>query len=267
MKTKLKNQLIVTTLVYVLFIVLSKWIPSMSGSYLVQSMLVLGLTIVLSILLIMYATKSLGYKIIYQMKRIKKPWTLLPLLLLGFWYACFIVLPGIVTGFAAWSEFGVSKMLADVLYAVSAGFWEETFLRGFLMGGFLVFFKKGKNNALKAVLLSSLIFGLVHVANIWLSGSSYMAVLQQVVYASVFGIGFGLLYLRTHSLLPGIIIHILIDLYGFMESPLGANAGESKMGWTDIAIVLLPMIVLAFVYLRPKMSDVNNELKEFLPLY
>jgi membrane protease YdiL (CAAX protease family) len=63
-----------------------------------------------------------------------------------------------------------------------------------------------------AVLISSLLFGLAHLANSALRGVS-IVIAAQALGAAVQGIGFEVLRLRTHTIWPLIAIHALHDLF------------------------------------------------------
>lgn len=88
---------------------------------------------------------------------------------------------------------------------VLAGVVEETAFRGILLTRLL------PRGLWTAVLLSSALFGLLHVANLFL-GSPWQTVLLQVTFAAMAGTGYAAMRLRTGSLWPPIVLHALFDL-------------------------------------------------------
>jgi membrane protease YdiL (CAAX protease family) len=89
---------------------------------------------------------------------------------------------------------------AFILVALTAGICEEVLFRGFLIR----FLHAGAPGLplVAALLVSSLVFGLNHLYQGW----------KGALGTSVAGLGFGLLFLVTGSLIPAIVIHALIDL-------------------------------------------------------
>ena len=92
------------------------------------------------------------------------------------------------------------ERMAFVLVSLTAGLCEEVFCRGFLIRYLQEAVPAAPLAAALAV--SALIFGLGHL---------YQG-LKGVVGAAVGGLAFGALFLLTGSLIPGIILHALIDL-------------------------------------------------------
>jgi membrane protease YdiL (CAAX protease family) len=88
--------------------------------------------------------------------------------------------------------------------SVTAGFCEELLARGFL-----IWFIATWTGPWIALVLSSALFGLGHGYQGW-SG---------IVKTGVVGLVMGAVYLGTHSLLPGMVLHALID------------AGSGTAGW------------------------------------
>lgn len=79
--------------------------------------------------------------------------------------------------------------------------------------------------------------------------------IQQVVYATGFGLVFVAIYYRTNSLWIPMILHGLTDFTGDFQV---GTAGE---GWLDMVIYILPFTLIALWMLRPSMNDYN--LKSF----
>jgi hypothetical protein len=67
------------------------------------------------------------------------------------------------------------------------------------------------SGAVRAVVLGGLLFGAAHIANL-LVRSSPAVVFSQMIGAACFGIAFGALRLRTNTIWPLVVLHMLSDL-------------------------------------------------------
>lgn len=95
--------------------------------------------------------------------------------------------------------------------------FEEAVFRGIVLTVFL-----GKVAERKAIIFSSLGFGLMHLLNL-AGGRELVLVLGQVVWASILGLFYGYIFVRTRSLLPPMIVHYLGNVFigsltGYMQS-------------------------------------------------
>lgn len=79
-------------------------------------------------------------------------------------------------------------------FAVAPGICEEIAFRGFILSGF----SRGGRTTL-AIILSAVAFGVMHL------------IPQQVFNASLLGLVLGLIAVRSNSLLPGVLFHILYN--------------------------------------------------------
>lgn len=137
---------------------------------------------------------------------------------LGFALNCFVggvmnllpISPEIVADYMKMSSApveGVQPMLAFIVIAVVAPVIEETFFRGTLLRRLA-----GEVNPFYALILVSLVFGLMHGQIIW------------IVYASVLGLVLGMIYLLYGSIYPSMIVHISFNLVSgipMLLNPMG----------------------------------------------
>jgi membrane protease YdiL (CAAX protease family) len=91
--------------------------------------------------------------------------------------------------------------------SLAVGFGEEGLFRGVVMD------RLGLDRPLRAILMSAVLFGAIHLAGL-LSPIDYRLVLAQA--ASVVGLGviLGAVRVRTRSIWPGIIVHTVLDFCG-----------------------------------------------------
>lgn len=95
--------------------------------------------------------------------------------------------------------------------------FEEAVFRGIVLTVFL-----GKYSERKAIIFSSLGFGLMHLLNL-INGSELVWVVGQVVWAFILGLFYGYVFVKTRSLLPPMIVHYLGNVFissltGYMQS-------------------------------------------------
>lgn len=129
----------------------------------------------------------------------------------------------------------ITFLLANTLMV---GFSEEVMFRGFVLSAF-----RGVMGVWPAVLLSSVIFGGVHVLNGFITGAWGPAVFQAVM-ATLSGIGFAALRVRTGSLWPGIVLHGLWDAGLFLMTQ--SMAPESALAG-NVMVALMPVLLVLVI--------------------
>ncbi len=102
---------------------------------------------------------------------------------------------------------GARYLVGWAAVSLAVGFGEEGLFRGLVMNIL------GPERPLRAILISSCLFGTIHLAGL-LSPIDYRLVLAQA--ASVVGLGviLGAVRVRTGSIWPGIIVHAVLDFCG-----------------------------------------------------
>ncbi len=110
------------------------------------------------------------------------------------------------------------QIILLVLFTALIGFAEEALCRGVMLGAFL------PRGAMQAAILSSLIFGSMHLIQIFY-GMNLSTALLYVIYAALLGFGFAGVYLRSGGAIwPLIIAHGLFDFLGKIGHGWGAQA-------------------------------------------
>ena len=126
-------------------------------------------------------------------------------------------------------------VLETVLYILAmlcVGFLEEVIFRG------LLFNALRKDNLVRAVIISSLTFGIGHIINL-LNGAEVLATLLQIVYATAAGFLFTVIFLCSGSLLPCIITHSAINSFS-------AVTGRSSRELDIAAAVVLTVVSVSY---------------------
>ena len=144
--------------------------------------------------------------------------------------------------------------LETVLYILAmfcVGFLEELIFRG------LLFQAMAKDGVKTAIIVSSVTFGIGHIVNLVNgAGAELLPNLLQVMYAVAIGFAFVMIYFRTRSLMPCIIVHSIFN-------GLSAFANEAVMTpWRQIISgVLLAVIAGGYaLYLAFAWQEENTDL-------
>lgn len=129
-------------------------------------------------------------------------------------------------------KYSVLESVLHVLSMFCVGFLEEIIFRGFLFKAMY------KSNVKRAVIVSSVTFGIGHIVNL-LNGADTFSTILQICYAIAIGFLFTIIFLRSGNLIPCIITHGIIN-------SLSAFAGERSDTFETLLSVVL--IVVSFAY-------------------
>ena len=158
--------------------------------------------------------------------------------------------------------------LVNWFAALAAGVGEEAVFRG-LNASYLMRQWNESKKIPQVILVSSLIFGLIHLSNLTAGAPLAMTALQ-VVSATCLGCFFCAIYLCSGSLIPGMIFHFLYDVVAFTDTARIGEGGAFKPNAVttvkDIVfeIVLDVIYISATIYLtrpaaREQISDLWNK--------
>ncbi|MBR6708891.1 MAG: CPBP family intramembrane metalloprotease [Clostridia bacterium] len=136
-----------------------------------------------------------------------------------------IGLPGGLPDMTAYFVFPEDAVLFHLSIVLVPAFCEELLFRGVILDRLLPYGKTA------AILISAVAFGLMH-------GN-----FEQLFYATVAGIMLGLCYAETHSIWPGVIVHMLNNLWAYLS--------QYWYEWCDYTqemqynlLVMLPLLFL-----------------------
>ena len=100
-----------------------------------------------------------------------------------------------------------TSIINTILFIISmvcVGFLEEIIFRGFLFVGM------SQNSIKSAIVVSSITFGIGHIVNL-LNGGDFISTLLQVFYAIAIGFLFTIMFYKSKSLIPCIIVHAIFN--------------------------------------------------------
>ncbi len=147
------------------------------------------------------------------------------------WFVPAALLPPIAF-FATGFSVSPSLVLGFVSMAGAAAFNEEIWYRGLVMSVF-------RNRGTKvAVAVSSILFGVLHLVNLF-GGKSITYAALQFVFAVLFGLVAAELYAITRSLVPAIVWHATYDTAAYLS-------GDSLSTPALVAIAVMVAILVAY---------------------
>jgi membrane protease YdiL (CAAX protease family) len=148
--------------------------------------------------------------------KFKKVWKLTPKTQIGIILFCYFFLT--IWGYFEYQKTGLLFQLPLKSTLVFAPIYEEIIFRGLILGALVK-----TVSWRKAIIYSSLLFGIWHFKNIYSSGIE--ATLWQAAYTSLFlGPIFGYITYKTKTIWPTVILHYLNNI------------------WSPISFILLDLI-------------------------
>lgn len=105
----------------------------------------------------------------------------------------------------------IEKIIFFTLVMVLIGIFEEVLCRGVILNNMLNKWGYTKTGIIKAVILSSLIFGVGHLVNLFIYPTLIIRTLVQIIRASLHGFLFASIYLRCKNIWSVVILHGLYD--------------------------------------------------------
>lgn len=149
---------------------------------------------------------------------------------------------GFITGNVALKE--NPNILRYIIYCIAIGVAEEFVFRGFIMPLVGLKFRDNPRAPFITVLVTSAIFSLCHLFNIFSAGIP--ATLLQVGYTFLTGGLFCAAYLFTENLIFPIVLHVVFDLGGLIfDTPFGIAFGNMWDTATIIITAVLGLIATA----------------------
>lgn len=106
------------------------------------------------------------------------------------------------------------SLILEIARNVSIGLFEEVVVRAILVGHMMHYWKNSPHRVFKAVLWSSVLFGVLHIGNVF---ANPIGTAVQIFYAMGFGVMFAAAYIRTRNLWGCILIHALVDFASNMN--------------------------------------------------
>lgn len=184
--------------------------------------------------------------------------------LLG-WLAFLLMIIACISNYSMITEENFIKpnpltLIVTILAPFGTGLYEEVLCRGLLLKLLLDKMGKTKKGIVNACVISSVIFGVWHFANIPLAG--IMATTSQVLYATAMGLFLAAIYMRTKTLIVPMLLHAFINLSAqiwgaFIDVSMWDLASEMSLVENVIqtVIIVIPFTIAGLVLLRKVKPD------------
>ena len=205
-----KSQIVFAVAWIIAYVVLASIGDNVSADLGIEKIITLPILIAMSAILYFFVRKN-GLTEKYGLCRPKLPAAKM------LYYIPLIVLLTANLWYGAQMNMSPLETVLYILAMFCVGFLEELIFRG------LLFQAMAKDGVKSAIIVSSVTFGIGHIVNLINgSGAELLPNLLQVMYAVAVGFAFVMIYCRTGSLLPCIIVHSVVN-------GLSAFANEAVM--------------------------------------
>lgn len=178
----------------------------------------------------------------------------------GFSWWVLILLIVVDIWFTIWNAYGTGTNWKNMLFsysisfnkpsltltmeALEAGIGEETMCRFGFLGCTLYLLKNVKHRVAWSVLISSVLFGAIHLFN--LAGQHFDMTMVQIISAISMGAFFAVVYLYTGQLWLTMLMHFLIDWSAFTISGSSSMTGGTyPMDWITLAVEVVIFVGIA----------------------
>lgn len=141
-----------------------------------------------------------------------------------------------------------------ILYVIAIALVEEFVFRGVLLFLLLDVFRRQRLKYFLAALVSSLVFSLFHITNIFV-GADISGVLLQVVYTFLIGGMLSVTALKTKSVWPCVIIHAVFNFGGLLTEKIADGTPWDLSFWIltiSCGILCAGHIIVSLINLERK---------------
>lgn len=97
-----------------------------------------------------------------------------------------------------------------ILLAINPGLWEEIMWRGIVLTLFLK-----KYSVRTSIAINTILFSLSHLINL-MAGRDILMMLGQLIFVLIATPFLAYLFIKTNSLIPGILVHYSVDAFGIL---------------------------------------------------
>lgn len=159
----------------------------------------------------------------------------------------------------------IIDVLCLILLYLFVGVFEEFLIRGLSLNILIEKFGNDKKGIWLSVIISSVLFGIIHFANLT-TGASFQGVLIQVISTSFLGMYLAAIYLRSGSVWTTAILHGLYDLAvcipdlfsteEFIDSATQYGESISNYNWLSVLFYFVFVLGAIFLLRKKKMKNV-----------
>jgi membrane protease YdiL (CAAX protease family) len=149
----------------------------------------------------------------------------------------------------------IYRIFLFLLECLSVGFFEEILFRGIILLFFIQRLEKVKYGTLYAIFISSMLFGMLHIINLF-DGAGFGDTMLQVGYSFLVGMMWAVMFLRTKNLWLTMLLHASFNFFGQVMFYLGVVNGRYDI---YTIIITITLGVLVALYAIKLLKDINLE--------
>lgn len=163
----------------------------------------------------------------------------------------------------AWEELSFLGIPNLVLFTVNmffVGVNEEIWMRSLVLNSFISKYGAGRKSLWKAIAMSAVIFGLIHIPNLFFMEPA--TVLVQVINAMSAGILFAVIFVKSKNIWAGITVHAVVDWCSLFVGNcfVGGNTVlDMSMNSIQVAGMILagslPPIIFSVIFMSRDSTD------------
>ena len=203
--------------------------------------------------------KSAGFTRPKEWKQLWLIWPVIVLSILNGW--------SLFTGTIVIDTSKPTLILLFMLLYLSTGFFEEFLFRGVVTTVMLQKWGGTRKGIYLAVIVSSGLFGVLHIINFFMNRFTLLANFTQTIYALFFGVFFAACLLRHNSIWPVVGAHAIFDICGnFNEIAFVGNFGQiHQTTWNEAfatVIITLPLFIYGLFILRKVKPSTQSKVNE-----
>lgn len=153
------------------------------------------------------------------------------------------------------SFLGVPHLILFTINMILVGANEEIWMRSLVLNGFINKYGTDKKSLWKSIIMSAIIFGLIHIPNLFFMEP--LTVVVQVINAMSAGILFAVIFIKCKNIWAGIIVHAIVDWCSLMVGNCftGGNTvlSMSMHGAQAVSMIFagsLPPIIFAYIFMK-----------------
>ena len=178
----------------------------------------------------------------------------------GLFYGLFYILYGIAFTLLFGVLLGAFKephaVFNTAVGCLLIGICEEFLCRGWLLNEFLEKFGDTKKGVWYSIIISGLIFGIIHIGNMG-AGQSVASTVTQVMGAISTGVVFGVIYYKTKNIWSVVILHALWD-FSLMLSTIAPSYESSAITTETTVVSMIFTILMAAAELIVVIPHIKN---------
>ena len=187
----------------------------------------------------------------------------------GGFMLCFSVLILLTNLFTLEGNIKTFDLLSVIIFCLLIGVFEEFLCRGFIQNEFIERFSKNRKQVFLSIALSSLIFGGMHITNIWIGDQGVVETISQIIQATGLGILLGSIYYRTKNIWSCVFLHAFWDFAVFLgqiniiKDCTTVDVSTKYLLYMLISSCLFTVIYILISFYILRKSKTNNIIEEY----